>query len=234
MHLPCCTERFQRRAGSINRFIFSCARGRRYLVILSACKCLQIGKTGVLFAVGKLFPSHTICIYRVAKSASSDELEASIALFSGTKGGGRYLIYLSACKTIKDWQTGILFAVGKVPPFPCPMQFCYVATERFQRRVGSINRFVFQLRKRGDVTSSPSLLVNNQRSANKNFCFAVGKSAAFPWPYAFCYVAPSASSDDLVASIASFSAAQEGDVTLSSSPLVNTYRSANRCFVCRR
>ena len=45
VHLLCYNERFQRRAGSINRFVFSCKRGRRCLVALCATnkgkKCNQ-------------------------------------------------------------------------------------------------------------------------------------------------------------------------------------------------
>ena len=60
------------------------------------------------------------------------------------------------------------------------------------------------------------------------------KMAFFAVPLAGNKVAISASSDELEASIASFSAVKEGDVTSSPSLLVNNQRSANRYFVCRR
>ena len=44
VHLLCCDERFQERAGSINPRVCSWKRGRRCLVALSACKQLKIGK----------------------------------------------------------------------------------------------------------------------------------------------------------------------------------------------
>ena len=44
VHLLCCNERFQQRAGSINPRVCSCKRGRRGNVALSACKQLKIGK----------------------------------------------------------------------------------------------------------------------------------------------------------------------------------------------
>ena len=44
-------------------------------------------QTGILFAVGKVLPSHAPYICYVAPSASSDELEASIATFSASKEG---------------------------------------------------------------------------------------------------------------------------------------------------
>ena len=44
-------------------------------------------QTGVLITVGKVLPWHPLCIYRVAISASSDELEAAIASFSAVKEG---------------------------------------------------------------------------------------------------------------------------------------------------
>ena len=44
LHIPSCNESFQRRAGSINRSALSCKRGRRCLVVLSACESLKIGE----------------------------------------------------------------------------------------------------------------------------------------------------------------------------------------------
>ena len=40
-----------------------------------------------LFVIRKVLPSHPICIYLVAMSASSNVLEVSIASFSGEKEG---------------------------------------------------------------------------------------------------------------------------------------------------
>ena len=48
-------------------------------------------------------------------SASSDELEASMAEFSASKEGDFPSLPSTVVK-IKDRQTGILFAVGKVLP----------------------------------------------------------------------------------------------------------------------
>ena len=53
LHLFCCNERFQQRAGTINPQIFSCKRGRRCLVSLSARK-KQRSANRYLFAVVKL------------------------------------------------------------------------------------------------------------------------------------------------------------------------------------
>ena len=38
LHVPCCNERFQQRAGSINPRVCGCKRGRRCLVALSATR----------------------------------------------------------------------------------------------------------------------------------------------------------------------------------------------------
>ena len=107
--------------------------------------------------MGKVLPSHPLSIYRVAISASSDELEASIALFSAAK--------------------------------------------------------------KGDVASLPFLLVNTSRSAN-SFLLAVRKVLPFASTLLHRF-AMSASSDELEASIASFSATKGGDVASPPSPLVN-------------
>ena len=62
----------------------------------------------------------SLCIYKVAMSASSDELEASIASFSATKEGD-VASSPSPLVKLKDRQTGVLFAVGKVLPFALPL-----------------------------------------------------------------------------------------------------------------
>ena len=78
---------------------------------------------------------------------------------------------------------------------------------------------LFATTKEGDVTSSPSLLVDNQRLANR-FLLAVGK--VLPFASLLLHgVAMRASSDELEASIASFSAAKECDVASPPSPLAN-------------
>ena len=100
---------------------------------------------------------HALCIYKVAISTSSDELEASIPAFSAAK--------------------------------------------------------------EGDVASLPSPLVNTSRSANR-YLLAVGKVLPFASPL-LQRVAMSASTDELEASITSFSNTKEGDVASSPSPLVN-------------
>ena len=105
-----------------------------------------------------MLPSHPICIYRVAKSASSDELEASIASFSAAKEGD--IASSPFClQTIKDRQTGILFAVGKVLPSH-PLSIYRVAISASSDELeASIAAFLAT--KEGDVASSPSSLVNN-------------------------------------------------------------------------
>ena len=78
----------------------------------------------------------------------------------------------------------------------------------------------FSAAKEGDVAWSPSPLVNTERSNKQAFCL--------PWvkvlpshPLSIYRVAINASSDELEASIAAFSATKEGDVAWSPSSLVN-------------
>ena len=73
-----------------------------------------------LLAVGKVLPFASPLLHRVAMSASSDELEASITSFSTTKEGDVASRPLRL-QIIKDRQIGVLFAVGKVLPFACPL-----------------------------------------------------------------------------------------------------------------
>ena len=87
LHTRSCKERFQRRARSINCFVFSYKRGRRCLVALFAWKQSKIGKQVFCLSWVKCCRSHAPCICYVAPSASSDELVASIASFSATKEG---------------------------------------------------------------------------------------------------------------------------------------------------
>ena len=81
LHIPSGNKRFQQRAGSANRYVLSYKRGRRCLVALSACETLKDQQTGILFAIGKVLPSHPCAYTELAKSASGDELEAPIAAF---------------------------------------------------------------------------------------------------------------------------------------------------------
>ena len=70
-------------------------------------------------------------------------------------------------ETIKDWQIGILFAVGKVLPSD-PLYIYQVAMSASSDALeASITSF--SATKEGDVASSPSSLVNNIRSANRYF-----------------------------------------------------------------
>ena len=73
VHLLCYNERFQQRAGSINPRVCSCKRGRHCLVALLACKQLKIGKQAFCLPWVKCSRLHSLSIYRVAISASSDE-----------------------------------------------------------------------------------------------------------------------------------------------------------------
>ena len=82
-----CNERSQRRAGNINRCVFSFKRARRCLVALFAYEQLKSGKQIFCLLGVKCYRSHALCIYKVAISASTNELEASIAAFSATKEG---------------------------------------------------------------------------------------------------------------------------------------------------
>ena len=79
----------------------------------------------------------------------------------------------------------------------------------------------------GGVARSPSGQENKDPTAIRRL-IAVGKVASFAVPHAGNKLAMSASSDALEASIATFSAAKEGDVASSPSPVVKNKRSANR------
>ena len=111
-----------------------------------------------MFVVSEVLPSHPICIYRVAKSASSDELEASIALFSATKEGDG-ASSPSLLVKIKDQQIGVLFAMGKVLPSQ-PLSIYRVAISASSDELEA-SIAAFSATKEGDVASSPSSLVNN-------------------------------------------------------------------------
>ena len=81
--------------------------------------------------------------------------------------------------------------------------------------------------KEGDVASSPSPLVESKRSANIGTCLPrVNHSCSHP--HCMYYVAMSASSNSLEASMPAFANVKEGDVASSLSPLVESKRSANR------
>ena len=82
-------------------------------------------------------------------------------------------------KTIKDRQTGILFAVSKVLPFACPF-ICYVVMRASSDELEALIT-AFSGGKEGDVASSPSPLENNQRSASRSL-FAVSKVLPFACP----------------------------------------------------
>ena len=78
----------------------------------------------------------------------------------------------------------------------------------------------FEAAKEGDVASSPSPLSNKQKIGKQVFCLPWVKCSR-SHPLCIYRVAISASSDELEASIAAFSATEEGDVASSPSPLVN-------------
>ena len=92
-----------------------------------------------------MLPSHPLCIYKVAISASSDELKAPIAAFSVIKEGD---VASSPSPLANNQRSAnrFLFAVGKVLPFASPMHLL-CSTERFQRQAGSINRCVFTYKR---------------------------------------------------------------------------------------
>ena len=101
VHLLCCNERFQQRAGSINRCVFSCKRGRRCLVAFSACKQLKIGKQGFCLPWVKCCPFASplhipSCNKRFQRRAGS----LNRCVFSYRRGR-RCLVALSACKHLK-------------------------------------------------------------------------------------------------------------------------------------
>ena len=118
MHLLCCTERFQRRAGKHQSLRFQLQRGRRCLVVLSTCKNLKIGKQ--VFCLPWVKCSHRI-------PSPYTELQETLPATSWKPELLRFQLQKRATlprrplplQTIKDRQTGILFAVGKVLPFAC-------------------------------------------------------------------------------------------------------------------
>ena len=101
---------------------------------------------------------HALCIYEVAITASSDELEASIAWFSAAKQGN-VSSSPSPLVNTERWQTSFLFAVGKVLPSH-PLSIYRVAisasSDELEASIAS-----FSATKEGDVASSPSPPVNN-------------------------------------------------------------------------
>ena len=117
-------------------------------------------QTGVLVAVGKVLPSHPLCIYKVAISASSDELEAPIAGFSAVKEGD-VASSPSPLEKIKDRQIGVLFTVVKVLPFACPC-ICYVVMRASSDELeASIDPIV--LAPEVEVSPSPSAPPTKER-----------------------------------------------------------------------
>ena len=87
LHMASCNERFQGCAGSINRFVFICKRGRRFFVAVSAWLQLKIGKQVFWLPSVKRCPLLAPCICFVSLRASSNELEAPIASFQASQEG---------------------------------------------------------------------------------------------------------------------------------------------------
>ena len=134
-------------------------------------------------------------------------------------------------ETIKDRQTGILFAVRKVLPSGSPLHIPS-CNESFQLRAGSINRSALSC-KRGRRCLVALSACEQIKDRQTGFCLPSVKCCR-SHPLCICYVAPNASRDELEAPITAFSGGKEGDVASSPSPLGNNQRSANRYFVCRQ
>ena len=79
----------------------------------------------------------------------------------------------------------------------------------------------------GSVSRLPSVEENKDPRSIRRL-LGIGKVASFTVPHAGNKLAMSASSNTLEASIVAFSAAKEGDVASSPSPVVKNKRSANR------
>ena len=111
-------------------------------------------------------------------SASSNQLEASIAAFLATKEGDVASSPSPSVK-IKDRQIGILFAIGEVRPLHPPCIYLVALSASSDALEASIA--LFSASKEGNVASSPSPFVNNQRSANR-VLFAIDKVLPFVSP----------------------------------------------------
>ena len=118
-----------------------------------------------------------------------------------------------------------LIAVRKVPSFAKPHagnKLAMSASSDVLEASIAASRVV----KKGDITSSPSPLAKS-KDQQTDICLPwVNRSRLHP--HCICYVAMSASSNALEASIPEFSVVKDGDVASSPSPLVKSKRSANR------
>ena len=127
-------------------------------------------------------------------------------------------------ETIKDRQTGILFAVGKVLPSLALCIYLVAMSASSDALEASIASF--SAAKEGDVPRRP-LRLRKLKDRRTGICLPSVKRCHSHAPF-ICYVVMRASSDELEAPITAFSGGKEGDVASSPSPLENNQRSANR------
>ena len=218
VHIPSCNERFQRRAGSANRCVLSFKRGRRCLVALSVWKQLKIGKQVFCFAVGKIFPFASplhiqSCNKRFQRRAGSANRWSFCC-----KRGRRYLVALSACGHFKIGKQ-VFVCRGQSAPMHIPSGYIELQWE-LPAASWKHQLLRFKLHKRATLPRRP-LRLETIKDRQTGVLVAVGK--VVPWhPLCIYRVAISASSDELEAPIASFSAVKEGDFASSPSLLINT------------
>ena len=139
-----CNGRFQRRAGSINRPVFSFERGRRCPVALSTFNQQKIGKQVFVCrcetAPVRLPPHLVIYNGRFQRRAGS----INRPIFSFEKGR-RCLVALSAFNQQKIGKQVFVCRCETAPVrLPPHLVSC---NGRFQRRAGSINRPIFSFEK---------------------------------------------------------------------------------------
>ena len=157
MHIPSCNERFQRQAGSANRWPFCCKRGQRCLVAPSTCKHFKIGKQ-VFVCRGQSATMHIPSRYI--------ELQWELPATSWKHQLLRFKLHKRATlprrplrlETIKDRQTSVLVAVSQVLPWHplCIYRFAISASsDELEAPIAS-----FSAVKEGDFASSPSPLIN--------------------------------------------------------------------------
>ena len=157
MHLLCCTERFQRRAGNINHFVFSCTRGRRYLVVLSTCTNLKIGKQ--VFCLLWVKCSHRIPspYMELQETLPATSWKPELLRFQLRKRATlpRRPLHL---QTIKDRQTGICLPWVKC----CRLHAVCIYRVAINASSDELEASIaaFSVAKEGDVASSPFPLVN--------------------------------------------------------------------------
>ena len=101
VHIPSCNKRFQRRAGSTNRFVLSCKRGRRCCRRPLRLQTIKDRQTGFLFAVGKVFPFAPPLHIPSCNKRFQRRVGSINRLVFSYKRGRRCLVALSAYKYLK-------------------------------------------------------------------------------------------------------------------------------------